>query len=124
MHRPIRAVAVLTDSAMIQWDGVSGACRPPLGGAHGRRCGGRLGRKFERNLNERRRRRRRPRLRLRNMAKMIVGFLLFISPAFPVGPSRMELQAEVWPATRGEVKCLPAGRSKKSEASATALGRD
>ncbi|XP_043537529.1 WW domain-binding protein 1-like [Chiloscyllium plagiosum] len=59
-----------------------------FGRAHGRRCGGRLGRKFERNLNERRRR------RLRNMAKMIVGFLLFISPAFPVGPSRMELQAE------------------------------
>lgn len=28
------------------------------------------------------------------MEKMIVGFLLFISPAFPVGPSRMELQAE------------------------------
>ncbi|XP_078095395.1 uncharacterized protein LOC144510050 [Mustelus asterias] len=28
------------------------------------------------------------------MEKMVVGFLLFISPAFPVGPSRMELHAE------------------------------
>ncbi|XP_051897042.1 WW domain-binding protein 1-like [Pristis pectinata] len=28
------------------------------------------------------------------MEKMIIGFLLFISPAFPVGPSRMELHAE------------------------------
>ncbi|XP_059819212.1 WW domain-binding protein 1-like [Hypanus sabinus] len=28
------------------------------------------------------------------MGKMIVGFFLFISPAFPVGPSRMELHAE------------------------------
>ncbi|XP_067857485.1 WW domain-binding protein 1-like [Heptranchias perlo] len=28
------------------------------------------------------------------MEKMLIGFLLFISPAFPVGPSRMELHAE------------------------------
>ncbi|XP_069773680.1 WW domain-binding protein 1-like [Narcine bancroftii] len=32
--------------------------------------------------------------RARGMKKMIVAFLLFISPAFPVGPSRMELHAE------------------------------
>ncbi|XP_020366360.2 WW domain-binding protein 1-like [Rhincodon typus] len=57
------------------------------GRARDRRSGGRLGRKFERNLNECHR-------RLRDMEKMIVGFLLFMSPAFPVGPSRMELQAE------------------------------
>ncbi|XP_038641127.1 WW domain-binding protein 1-like [Scyliorhinus canicula] len=29
-----------------------------------------------------------------DMEKMVIGFLLFISPAFPVGPSRMELHAE------------------------------